>query len=122
MTAAVDGWLKARLEEGEQPASDIYAAGKEAGFSKDQLKRARARMNGIVRRVGFQPKCYWSLPVPSGHADTPVSQAAPATIKHGSASPPPAVAVPAPSKKQLKLSEMVTETGPPSWHPYHSRE
>ena len=61
-TAVVDGWLKARLETGEQLASDIYAAGKGAGFSEDQLRRSRRRMKGMVRRVGFPPKCYWSLP------------------------------------------------------------
>jgi len=119
MTAAVDGWLKARLDKGEQPASDIYAAGKEAGFSEGQLKRARRRMKGIVRRVGFPPKCYWSLPVPAGNANDThtVYLGAPLAVKHKPASPPPMVdANPVPDRsKPLRLSEMTDEKKPP--HP-----
>ena len=115
MTAAVDGWLKARLAKGEQPASDIYAAGKETGYSEDQLRRARRRMNGRVRRAGFPSRCYWSLPM--GCANTPVSKAAPTALASAIPTPPAVDA-----RKRLKLSEMQTdEKRPPYWHPWHSR-
>jgi len=125
MTAAVDGWLKARLDKGEQPASDIYAAGKEAGYSEDQLRRARRRMNGRVRRVGFPSKCYWSLPVPAGEESviSSVYLGAPLAVKHKTASPPPRVdANPVPDRsKPLRLSDVTDEKKPPHWHPWHSR-
>jgi len=118
MTAAVDGWLKACLEKGEQPAGHIYAAGKEAGFSEGQLKRARRRMKGVVRRAGFPSRCYWSLPVPAGHANITVSKAAPTALAPAVPRPPAVDA-----RKQLKLSEMQTdERKPPHWHPWHSRD
>jgi len=127
MTAAVDGWLKARLDKGEQPASDIYAAGKEAGFSEGQLKRARRRMKGIVRRVGFPPKCYWSLPAPADEESviSTDDMGAPIAVKHKQASPPPRVdANPVPDRsKPMRLSEMQTdERKPPHWHPWHDRD
>ena len=101
MTAAVDSWLKAHLETGEQPASGIYAAGKGVGFSEDQLRRARRRMKGIVRRVGFPPKCHWSLPVSGGDANgPPASHATPAALASGAPPTPAGDANPAfdPSK------------------------
>jgi len=127
MTAAVDGWLKACLEKGEQPAGHIYAAGKEAGFSEGQLKRARRRMGGVVRRAGFPSRCYWSLPVPADNANDThtVYLGAPLAVKHKPAPPPPMVdANPVPNRsKSLKLSEMQTdERKPPHWHPWHDRD
>ena len=61
MTADADEWLEAFLESGERPASEAYAAGKAAGFSEYQLKRAKPRIGVRLRRVGMPPKSYWRL-------------------------------------------------------------
>jgi len=73
MTADVDEWLAAFLESGERPASEAYAAGKAAGFSMDQLKRAKPRIGVRLRKTGMPSKTYWRLvgtPIPSRRSAT----------------------------------------------------
>ena len=66
MTAAADEWLEAFLDKSEKPASDVYAAGGEAGFSEDQLKRARPRIGAGIKKVGMPAKSIWYMPRDNG--------------------------------------------------------
>ena len=57
-------WLTALLADGERPASKAYVAGKVAGFSEHQLRRARHHLGVQIRRAGFPPIFYWRLAPP----------------------------------------------------------
>ena len=52
-------------EEGKMPVNDIFNAGANNGYSKDQLKRAKKKLNAIGKREGFGKgsKVVWCLPV-----------------------------------------------------------
>jgi hypothetical protein len=71
-----DRWLRDTLAAGPILAADIFKNGSDAGFSKDQLKRAKKRIGAATRRAGFGPEseCRWALdPSESGH-DAPAIQ------------------------------------------------
>jgi len=40
---------------------EVWGMGKEEGFSRDALKRAKMRIGAITVRDGFQSKCCWRL-------------------------------------------------------------
>jgi hypothetical protein len=48
-----DTWLQAFLAGGVKPAAEVMNAGTAAGFSKDQIRRAKHRIGVVARREGF---------------------------------------------------------------------
>jgi hypothetical protein len=61
----VDSWVLEYLTEqgGRAGANDIYRTGAAAGFSRDQLKRAKKRLKiEADKSTGWA----WQLPVPAG--------------------------------------------------------
>jgi hypothetical protein len=48
-----DAWLHAFLAGGVKPAAEVMNAGTAAGFSKDQIRRAKHRIGAVARRQGF---------------------------------------------------------------------
>jgi hypothetical protein len=62
--AECDEWLAETLDDGPKPAAEIYKAGRDAGFTKDDLKRSKRRIGATTNREGFGrgSKCHWSLP------------------------------------------------------------
>ena len=62
-TSAADEWLTAFMEAGgERMALDVFAAGARAGFSKEQLSRARCRIGVDMKRVGMPSRSVWYVP------------------------------------------------------------
>ena len=62
-------WLRDHLSDGlEHTADEVYAAGKNAGFSSDQLFRAKDHIKVKVRRDGFGPKGKWQWQLPTTDA------------------------------------------------------
>ncbi len=55
-----DGWLRAFLAEGAKTTIEIFKAGDAAGFSKNQIRRAKCRINAVARREGFGGTGQWS--------------------------------------------------------------
>ncbi len=55
-----DGWLRGFLAEGVKATIDVFKAASAAGFSKDQIRRAKCRIGAIARREGFGPNGQWS--------------------------------------------------------------
>jgi hypothetical protein len=51
-TEEVDLWLKATLSDGPLPSADLQADALAEGYSPDQLRGARKRLNVTPRRVG----------------------------------------------------------------------
>ena len=56
-----EAWLSAFLANGECSASDVFAAGQEAGFSRKQLKNARSRLGAQFRLLGYPALSHWRL-------------------------------------------------------------
>jgi hypothetical protein len=54
-----DGWLWSFLVGGMKPAMEILKTANEAGFSKDQIRRARSRIGAVAREVGFCKNAQW---------------------------------------------------------------
>ena len=48
-----DTWLHSFLAGGVKPAAEVMNAGTAAGFSKDQIRRAKHRIGAVARRQGF---------------------------------------------------------------------
>lgn len=59
--AAAD-WLKERLGEEEVNSTTIFEEGKEAGFNRDLLNRAKNKLKVKVNKSGFGGKWNWGLP------------------------------------------------------------
>lgn len=59
---AVDSWLTDLLEQGRQTATDVYRAADSAGYSKDQAKRAKKRLNVTASHPDVKGPWYWDLP------------------------------------------------------------
>jgi putative DNA primase/helicase len=56
-----DRWLRDTLASGPVLVKEVWRMGKEEGFSRDALKRAKSRIGATTLRDGFQSKCYWRL-------------------------------------------------------------
>jgi hypothetical protein len=56
-------WLRETLRVGPMQVAELLKAGRDAGFSQDQLKRAKERIGARTIREGFGPgsKCTWSV-------------------------------------------------------------
>jgi hypothetical protein len=48
-----DGWLRGLLTEGVKSTIEVFRAGNAAGFSKDQIRRAKFRIGAVARREGY---------------------------------------------------------------------
>ncbi len=59
-----DHWLRAFLAERRQSTTEIFKAASDAGFSKDQVRRAKARIGAVARRAGFDKDAQWSWGLP----------------------------------------------------------
>ena len=55
-----DGWLRAFLAEGLKSTIEVFKAGNAAGFTKDQLRRAKYRLGAIAMREGFAKNGQWN--------------------------------------------------------------
>ena len=55
-------WLITYLSSGPKTAEDVFAAADEAGFSKDQIRRAREKLGVKSEKQGFQGAWKWTLP------------------------------------------------------------
>jgi hypothetical protein len=64
-SAGCDGWLLTYLNGSMKPAVEVVKAGKEAGFSKDQIRRARSRIGAVVRKQGFDRNARWLWELPA---------------------------------------------------------
>jgi len=63
----IDQWLRNLLANGPVKANDVYTAADAAGYSKDQAKRAKKRLQvRAVRRTGDGP-WFWELPTADAH-------------------------------------------------------
>lgn len=60
-----DRWLRECLASGPVGTVELLEDGRSAGFSRDQLKRAKERIGARSRRIGFgrDSKCHWSLAI-----------------------------------------------------------
>jgi putative DNA primase/helicase len=54
-------WLRETLANGPMMVKEVWRRGKEEGFSRDALKRAKTRIGATTVRDGFQGKCGWRL-------------------------------------------------------------
>jgi putative DNA primase/helicase len=52
-------WLREIVSTGPVPAEDVFKAGRQAGFSQDQLKRAKRPAGVVSKRDGYGPKSRW---------------------------------------------------------------
>lgn len=58
----IDGWLTSLLANGSVKATEVFSAADAAGYSKDQAKRAKARLGVIAERPTNPGPWFWSLP------------------------------------------------------------
>ncbi|MGO9465585.1 MAG: AAA family ATPase [Isosphaeraceae bacterium] len=56
-----DRWLRDTLANGPVLVKEVWRMGREEGFSRDALKRAKTRIGATTDRDGFQGKCCWRL-------------------------------------------------------------
>lgn len=78
----VDRWLREQLNDGAAWTRDLYTDATGAGFTKDQLRGAKTRLNVRANKVGTAGWA-WYLP---GTSDTP-ADAANTRSAHGSGAP-----------------------------------
>jgi len=57
-----DEWLFDFLTYGQKTAKEVFEQGKAAGFSSDQIRRARERLNVQSSKHGYQGEWNWTLP------------------------------------------------------------
>ncbi len=57
---ACDDWLRAFLAEHCRSTTEIFEAASDAGFSKDQVRRAKSRIGAVANRVGFDKDAQWN--------------------------------------------------------------
>ncbi len=58
----VDTWLKDFLTHGPKTAKEVFAAGRDDGYSRDQLKRAKDRIGVTSGKQTFTGPWSWLLP------------------------------------------------------------
>ena len=58
----VDAWLKEFLSSGPKTAKEAFSAGRNEGHSRDQLKRAKARLGVVSGKHKFIGSWAWSMP------------------------------------------------------------
>ena len=64
-------WLQAELYSGPIPSKQIFAAGRDAGFSVSTLRRAKTSLGVVPRKTGMKGGWEWYLPddLPVAHED-----------------------------------------------------
>jgi putative DNA primase/helicase len=61
--AEIDTWLLDFLSHGPKHAKEVFAAGKDEGYSRDQLKDAKERIGAESKKEAvYQGKWKWTLP------------------------------------------------------------
>jgi hypothetical protein len=55
-----DNWLRGCLAEGCKPTTEIFDAASAAGFSSDQIRRAKQRIGAVARKEGFAGEGAWT--------------------------------------------------------------
>ena len=63
--SSVDEFLLAELAEGPRPSSEILEAGKEQGYSRPTLQRAKKRLNIPSERIGYGEDGRWQWNPPT---------------------------------------------------------
>jgi len=63
----VDTWLRDFLSRGPKIAKEVFSAGREDGYSKDQLKRAKKRLGVETGKHVFNGPWSWALPEGTFH-------------------------------------------------------
>jgi putative DNA primase/helicase len=53
-------WLGELLMDGPKPSIDVFKASIDAGYTRDQVKRAKHRIGAVARRQGFQKGAQWT--------------------------------------------------------------
>lgn len=66
-------WLGGYLSAGPRWVADINSGGEEAGYTVDQLKRAKPKLGVVSRNPGEPNAWYWALPQHRESAPPPVS-------------------------------------------------
>jgi len=69
-----DQWLRETLAGGPMPTKEVWCKGKAEGFSRDSLKRAKARIGATTHRDRFGGKCSWRLGSACTDEDHPTIQ------------------------------------------------
>jgi putative DNA primase/helicase len=59
-----DDWLRMFLAEGPKSTIEVFQAGNDAGFTKDQTRRAKYRVGATAKREGFDENAQWSWELP----------------------------------------------------------
>jgi putative DNA primase/helicase len=59
-----DDWLRTFLAQGHRSSSEIFKAASAAGFSKDQVRRAKCRIGAVARKAGFDRDAQWRWQFP----------------------------------------------------------
>jgi len=64
-------WLQAELYSGPVPSKQIFASGRDAGFSVSTLRRAKTSLGVVPRKTGMKGGWEWYLPddLPIAHED-----------------------------------------------------
>jgi hypothetical protein len=60
-----DGWLRSLLAEGLKSSNEVFKAGNAAGFTKDQIRRAKYRIGAVAKKEGFDDDAQWSWELPA---------------------------------------------------------
>ena len=62
-----DDWLRSFLANQVSSTVDIFKAGNDAGFTKDQIRRAKCRIGAVARREGYgaDGRWVWGLEPPA---------------------------------------------------------
>ncbi|GAB6048460.1 hypothetical protein JCM19379_22890 [Methyloparacoccus murrellii] len=55
-------WLRDFLASGPKTAKEVFAAGRDDGYSKDQIKRAKARLGVTSGKHAFNGPWAWAMP------------------------------------------------------------
>jgi hypothetical protein len=63
----VDIWLKDFLSHGPKTAKEVFAAGRDDGYSRDQLRRSRERLRVTSGKHTFNGPWTWALPEGTFH-------------------------------------------------------
>lgn len=60
-----DDWLRGFLGDELKATLEIFRAGAKAGFTRDQVRRAKYRIGAVARREGFDKDARWSWGLPA---------------------------------------------------------
>jgi hypothetical protein len=64
-------WLRDFLQGQPKPASDVFTAARDAGYTRDQIKDAKRRIGAAARKYGFQEGARWTWELSMDALDGP---------------------------------------------------